>query len=109
MDCIRRSVFSPSNNIHFSEYSDSSEIARSDAPRSLRMARNEQIMQQSVLANAKFLNKGPPMLPDNCSLRQFHEWQMNLKIFISKVPGYKDGILTDDPEFSNMTLISIIN
>ena len=66
------------------------------------MVRNEQILQQSVLAIAKFLNKGPPMLPDNCSLRQFHEWQVNLKNFISKVPGYKDGILTDDPDFTNM-------
>ena len=102
VDSIRRSIFSPINNIHTGEYSDSSGIARSDAPRSLRMVRNEQILQQSVLANAKFLNKGPPMLPDNCSLRQFHEWQVNLKNFISKVPGYKDGILTDDPDFTNM-------
>ena len=102
VDSIRKSIFSPINNAYQGNYTDNRGDDLSTRPRSLRMVANENITIQSAISDAKFLNKGPPMLPAECNLKNFHDWQRNIRDFISKVPGYELGILTIEPDFEFM-------
>ena len=50
-----------------------------------------------------YVASGPPMLQENVTLQGFIKWQSNLKTFVSKLPGYVEGMLSQRPDINNMS------
>ena len=102
-DSIRKEIFTPvgsASSIPSSLFANP--INLSEQPRSLTYVADEQIWGRSIASMGKVLNKGPPMLADECTLGNFLDWQRDIRNFISKVPGYKREMLTVDPDLGSM-------
>jgi len=50
-----------------------------------------------------YVASGPPMLQENVTLQGFIKWQSNLRTFVSKLPGYVEGMLSQRPDINNMS------
>ena len=102
-ESIRKDIFTPIGTA-FSNPSRlfANPINLSELPRSLKYVADDQIWGRSIASMGKVLNKGPPMLADECSLSIFLDWQRDIRNFISKVPGYKKDMLMVEPDMDSM-------
>jgi hypothetical protein len=102
-ESIRKEIFTPIGTA-FSNSSNifANPVSLSEQPRSLTYVADEQIWGRSIASMGKVLNKGPPMLADECSLSNVLDWQRDIRNFISKIPGYKKDMLTVEPDLETM-------
>ena len=71
--------------------------------RSIRAEFNRSTAKKVKKSNENFIAAGPPMLQDCPSSKEFYKWQGALKIYVSKLPGYIEGMLVRRPDYNNMT------
>ena len=80
-ESIRKEIFTPVGKSAFSNSSNlfANPVNLSEKPRSLTYVADDQIWDRSIASMGKVLNKGPPMLADECTLGIFLDWQRDIR------------------------------
>ena len=71
--------------------------------RSIRAEFNRSTAKRVKKSNENFISAGPPMLQESPTNKEFYKWQGALKIYVSKLPGYIEGMLVSRPDYNSMT------
>jgi len=72
-------------------------------PRKPREEMDNVTAKRDKKSNEQYTSAGPPKLTEKVTLAKFHKWQSNLGRFVESLPGYIDGMLTQRPNFDEMS------
>jgi hypothetical protein len=101
LNSITQRLFTPSKNERDSNYRRSSRISPK-TPRLLKVRVDNDTLKRVKKSNEQYCASGPPKLPENATMAKFHEWQNNLRNFIERLPGYRNGMLEKHPKYDRL-------